>query len=86
MDDAKNPSLFHLNAIDDDVFTDGKGAPAVAQVVIALAARIWMGRKEMKPVDDRFNQGVSDADAAALRGNINPNFFEIRDGLRRKAM
>src|SRR5271157_2287119 len=83
---TKNHHVLVINTVEDNVFADGKGPQAGAQILVAGTPEIGIAGEKKEPVRDGANEAVGNIHTAALGSNVTPNAVEVGIGQRRTAV
>jgi hypothetical protein len=72
---AKNQHVLILETMDDDVLASGKTPRTKTKVVVPGSAQVGMAGKKQKTVGNGMNQAIGYFDAAAVIGDVVPDFI-----------
>lgn len=67
-----------FDAIEDDIFSDGKAPVASTKITLARTSDEWKTSKRNKSVRDGIDQAIGHVGAVTLPGDIQPNVIQIK--------
>lgn len=72
-DDLQDQHVVTFGAVDDDVFTHGKGSQAGTQISISTAPHLRVARQQEEMLGDSVYHPVGYFEAAAFSSNVKPD-------------
>jgi hypothetical protein len=80
MNHSEDKYVFAFDAIDNDIFADGKAARSGTEILVTGAACVRKFGQKTESISDGVHQVCGDIHAAAFSGDIEPDVVQIGFG------